>query len=179
MGDNWTCVAGTKLQPGKPCSVCGALPRDGCRREGSVPDAHEATIAALRAENERLNKINRRLVDHANWLNLDGSRLEAHRDILQARVREIETALEFYATAWTTHPGDSGPGGNTPQDPVCDPDDALIEDGGRRARNALDALPTLEPAKEPCKTCGGTSEVYSGLLGEMRGCPDCQEADHA
>ena len=49
----------------------------------------------------------------------------------------LREALEFYATSWETHPGDSGPGGNTPQEPVCDPDAALIEDGGAKARAAL------------------------------------------
>ncbi len=49
----------------------------------------------------------------------------------------LAAALQFYAEAWDTHPGDSGPGGNTPQDPVCDPNADLIEDGGKIARDAL------------------------------------------
>lgn len=55
----------------------------------------------------------------------------------EARIAKLEAALQFYATAWDGHPGDSGPGGNTPQDPVCDPSADLLDDSGDYARRAL------------------------------------------
>jgi len=59
---------------------------------------------------------------------------------LQEALDERDTyrkALEFYRDAWERHPGDSGPGGNTPSEPVCDPSLDLLEDGGLRAHKAL------------------------------------------
>ena len=64
---------------------------------------------------------------------------EAEQYVLSTQAEALADALEFYTTAWNTHPGDSGPGGNDPQDPVCDPDDALLEDGGKQARTVLAA----------------------------------------
>jgi hypothetical protein len=61
----------------------------------------------------------------------------AERDRLKAVNAQLVGALGFYAIAWNTHPGDSGPGGNDPQDPVCDPDYALLEDCGQIARATL------------------------------------------
>ncbi|MGI9489062.1 MAG: hypothetical protein ACR2RF_24890 [Geminicoccaceae bacterium] len=58
---------------------------------------------------------------------------------VRSRMGQLIQALEFYSTAWDAHPGDSGPGGNWPQDPVCNPDQDLLEDGGDIARAALKA----------------------------------------
>ena len=52
----------------------------------------------------------------------------------------MRETLEFYGTGWFGHPGDSGSGGNTPQDPVLEPPEWLMEDGGERARQALASL---------------------------------------
>ncbi len=49
--------------------------------------------------------------------------------------------LEFYRDSWRGHSGDSGPGGNDPQEPECWPDEALMDDVGNMARQALAQLP--------------------------------------
>ena len=49
----------------------------------------------------------------------------------------LRRALEFYADGWEGHAGDSGPGGNDPQDPECWPSEALLDDAGSLARRAL------------------------------------------
>lgn len=53
------------------------------------------------------------------------------------RVERLEKALIFYGNAWEGHPGDSGPGGNTPADPEQWPDEKLLDDGGELARHTL------------------------------------------
>lgn len=56
---------------------------------------------------------------------------------LQAENERLREALWFYAVEWDGHAGDSGPGGNWPADPVWDPNEDLLDDGGKRARAAL------------------------------------------
>lgn len=53
---------------------------------------------------------------------------------------DVLGALQFYQDAWEGHPGDSGPGGNWPADPEWNPDEALLEDGGQKARAILAAF---------------------------------------
>jgi len=56
---------------------------------------------------------------------------------LQEHNEELAKALEFYATAWEGHSGDSGPGGNWPADPEGWPSEALLDDFGRYAQRVL------------------------------------------
>lgn len=66
--------------------------------------------------------------------------LAAERDAAQAKLAEAVEVIKFYRDCWDTHPGDSGPGGNYPQEPVCNPDCDLLEDGGNLARAFLTSL---------------------------------------
>lgn len=70
---------------------------------------------------------------------------------LEAANKALAEALQFYATAWNMHPGDSGLGGNWPADPVCDPDADLLEDGGDHARKTL--------AEHAAKAQGGDDDT--------------------
>lgn len=58
-----------------------------------------------------------------------------------AEIEQLREALKFYRDAWHGHPGGQVAGGGWPQDPVWDPDEILIEDGGRKARAALEDKP--------------------------------------
>ena len=67
--------------------------------------------------------------------------LSARNAELEAHNAMLVGALEFYKDGWGWSPGDSGPGGNTPQDPDSWPEEALMEDAGEKARNVLNATP--------------------------------------
>lgn len=61
MSDN-TCSGGVELDGNKPCRVCGATPRDQCRREGRwvsrMIEEHELLRSALKRLDALINKDN-------------------------------------------------------------------------------------------------------------------------
>ena len=83
-------------------------------------------------------------------------------------IERLRKALKFYADGWDGHPGDSGPGGIAPADPTWSPENWLIEDGGKTAREALG-----DSESRGCVFC---KDVYFELEEHQR-CEVCGRTD--
>ena len=98
---------------------------------------------------------------------------ELEHERLATENAALREALAFYADGWEGHPGDSGPGGNTPADPESWPSEDLLDDAGGIARQALAATePEASCVREPYPPVCMTSTPAGNPGG---GCtwPDC------